>query len=509
MVQQNTNQYDVPGAQSFTSQPTAQTSSNQGSGSYAAYAPNPNFNPVYQAGNVPTNFTGTYRSAETGQDITLNGGQPTSTPNAVDTSQPSPKPTSVTPTLGSNTQSIPYAQALQNLQQGGLKGNDLANATQSLKQKYGTALSNAQSSGQSAPTSPGEGSAGVQSNLPPPATPQYDSTKADTVLSDNQAHQQYLSDYAASQSSAAQTESLTQTYSDLSNQLGIQSLDTQLMNMKNIMDGSEQDIRDEVTKAGGFATNSQVLAMTDARNKTMIQNYNNLLQTKQDAEQNLTTMMDLTEKDRAYAQQKISDQLNFDQQNIQYADKALTNAQDALKTMQSSEGWDGIYKAALATGDPQAIQKINSTMGQGFDLGTMAKLDAVARAQTAQDTALKTQQLQATIANTQATTAKTIAETQAANDKKLEDAGLPNPAKANQPGFTSTGIKLNNQNASQQIISNWTGQQAFDPNGGKIPPQFYNQAKSWWVQQLLPSSDFDSIFGGYKNTTLDKQKLYN
>ena len=295
----------------------------------------------------------------------------------IDTSQPNPATTKIAPPNAP----VSYTQANQNLLQGGLKGTYLADAQQSLKQKYGMALSTAKESGSEAPQNPGEGSAAVQQNLPPPAAAPYDSAKADTVLADNQAHQQYLQDYAQSQSSQAQTESLTQIYSELSNTLGIPALNTELMNMKNIIDGTEQDIRDEVTKAGGFATNSQVLAMTDARNKTMIQNYNNLLQTKDDAEKNLSTMMDLSEKDRAYAQQKISDQLNFDQQNIQYADKALANAQDAYATMQKTEGWDGIYKAALATGDPQAIQKINSTMGPGFDLATMAAQDAQARAQ--------------------------------------------------------------------------------------------------------------------------------
>lgn len=374
---------------------------------------------------------------------------------------------------------------------------DATHGPGSYAQKYQTALSNAKASGVAAPQSPGDGSAGIKDNLPAPAAPQYDSTKADTVLADNQAHQQYVSDYTQSQSSPAQTETLTQTYQDLTDKLGIPALDTQLMNMKNIIDGTEQDIRDEVTKAGGFATNSQVLAMTDARNKTMIQNYNNLLQTRDDAEKNLSTMMDLTEKDRDYARQKINDQLNFDQQNIQYADKALSNAQDAYKTMQSSEGWDGIYKAAVATGDPQAIQKINSTMGPGFDLVTMAKQDAITRGQNTQKTNLEIEQAGLNIQ-------KTKADIAAANEKTNEDNGVPIPAKANQPGFDSTGVKLNPTSASQQILSQFKTSGVFDKNGA-VPPANYNQAKAWWVEQGLSATEFDSIMGQYKTDQTNKQ----
>lgn len=457
------------------------------------------------AGN--NNYTGGYGLSTGSSAASPTPSTPAPAPNApITTSQPNPATTAINPPTATTT---PYnyntGKPLAPGETQPTTNNKGEPIAQDLSAKYNTALSNAKNSGTTAPQSAGNGSAGVQSNLPtPPPTP-YDSTSTDATLADNEAHQQLLSDYAASQSSPAQTESLTQTYQDLSSQLGIPALDTQLINTKAIIDGTEQDIRDEVSKAGGFATNSQVLALTDARNKTMITNYNNLLQTKQDAEQNLTTMMDLTEKDQAYAQQQITNKLNFDQQQITYADKALTNAQSALTTMQKSEGWDGIYKAALATGDPQAVQRINSIMGNGFDLATMAKTDAAATAQTTAKNALDLTKENADIANTYANTAKTKADTITSAQKAAEDAGFLVPAKANQPGYTSTGVKLNTQSAAQQILSNWTGQKAFDPNGGMIPPQFYNQAKSWWVEQGFSASDFDAVMGGYKSPKLKTQ----
>lgn len=204
--------------------------------------------------------------------------------------------------------------------------------------------------------------------------------QSDLVLQSNAAHQQYLNDYAAYQSSQNQQQSLVQQYQTMSQQLGIPALDTQLLNMKTVMDGSEQDIRDEITKAGGFATNSQVLALTDARNKTMITNYNNLLQTRNNMQNNLTTMMGLSEQDRAAASAQIDKQLNFDTQQETYADKMLSNAQDSLKNSATTMGWNGILQAAVASGDPQAIARINSTMGPGFDLQAAANKETADKA---------------------------------------------------------------------------------------------------------------------------------
>lgn len=268
-----------------------------------------------------------------------------------------------------------------------------ADQNTSLLQQYRAGFANAKGT---APTTSSEGSAGVAQNLP--STPP-DTTQAQAVLDDNKAHQQYLDDYKTAQDTSSQRESLVSEYQRLSKDSGIPELNTELMNMKNVINGTEQDIRDEVNKAGGFATNSQVLSLASARNKTLISNYNDLLETRTNLQNNLNTMIGLAEQDRAFASAQIDKQLNFDQQNIQFADKAVANSQSALDSMQKSEGWDGIYKAALASGDPQAIGRINSTMGNGFDLATMAQFDAQTRAmQLAKDNA--------TLANTAADNAR-------------------------------------------------------------------------------------------------------
>ncbi len=395
----------------------------------------------------------------------------------------------VQPTVSSNALEgqIPLAEAQANLTKGGLTGGILAQAQTDLASHYKQGLQNANANGGTAPDTTGAGATGVKDNMPQPTA---DTTQAQAVIDDNKAHQQYLDDYKQAQESTSQKESLTSEYQRLSKESGIPELNTELMNMKNVIDGTEQDIRNEVAKAGGFATNSQVLSLASARNVTLIKNYNDLLETRTNLQNNLNTMIGLEEKDRAYAQQQIDQTLNFDQQNIQFADKALTNSQDALTSMQKSEGWDGIYKAALASGDPQAIARINSVMGNGFDIATMAQMDAVSRQQALSKTNLENQKL--------------ALEVKTAQNNLNDSNNVPNPQKAGQPGYSDTGVKYTPTSAQQEIVDQWKSTNMFGQDGA-VSPQTYKQAKAWWTEQGLNEAQFDNIFGQYTNTKIATQ----
>lgn len=289
---------------------------------------------------------------------------PTNTP--VSTAQPNPATANATPyTQGG----VSNEQAQQNLLNGGLTGKNLTAAQSSLSaSQQGHAA--AQASGAAAPQEAGIGMSAAQTAManantgyaPPP----------DIVQAVTDAHQKTMDDYTKAMTSQDQGKSLVDQYKDFTNQLGIPALNTQLMNMKNVIDGTEDDIRNEVTKAGGFATDSQVLAMTNARNKTMIQNYNNLLQTRSDALQQVATLSNLSAQDRTYASQQIDRQLNFDQAQETFATKALENAQSSIQKSIDNYGAASVLKQALATGDPTAVARINATMGNGFDLHTAA-----------------------------------------------------------------------------------------------------------------------------------------
>lgn len=208
-----------------------------------------------------------------------------------------------------------------------------------------------------------------------------------------------------------QRQSLTQEYQNLLATSGIQGLDTELLNMKTVLEGTEDDIRNEVVKAGGFATESQVMALTNARNKQLIKNYNNLLETRNAKEQYLDKMMSLSSQDRQEANQRFDSMMNIGFKMADYQQKMQQNAQEAMQRVATNVGYSGLYDSALASGDPKAISRAESLLGvDPGQLAPLAELDRQARAQVQQMQALDVQAKKAQIANTYSQ----IAERQAA-----------------------------------------------------------------------------------------------
>lgn len=474
--------YQVPGA----AIPAGWTASpSQVSGAItSALAPNPHDAVGY---NPATDPTSTANPNSPNYNQPAQGSAPAVGPAPVPAATPAGTASAATPVAvssptGASTPSgIPGAAPLT-----GTQSDQAGQAIDQLKQKYGQALTDVMGTKVQAPQSQGAASAGITAAVNTQSqTPQYDSTQTDAAIKDNEAHQQYLTDYTESQNSANTQESFTQMYTDLSNALGLPAVNDKLMNIQSVVDGTEQNIRDEVTAAGGFATESQVQALATSRNKVLIQQQKELADTRDNLQTNLTTIIGLQEKDREYAQTQIDKQLDFDQKNIEFADKAVSAGQESLKNMEATEGWSGIYQAALATGDPQAVARINSTMGNGFDLASVAQADAKTRSldQTAKALGIESSQLN-------------IQKTQ---QDLAGGAGLPIPAKAGLAGYSDTGVKLNNQNAQQQILGQWKTDGSLGTDGaGSVGTQAYNNAKAWWTAEGLTPSDFDAEFAPYK-----------
>lgn len=233
---------------------------------------------------------------------------------------------------------------------------------QQLADKYKTGLATAQASTTPVPTSSGAGSAGVTDITGGP-TQQPQINPVDSILGEDQGYQQLFQDYKDFNDSNAQKETLTSEYDRLTKEAGLPELNTQLMNMKNVIDGTETDIRNEITKAGGFATESAVLALTGARNKTMIQNYNNLLDTKNNATNQINTMIGLSQQDRQYAQDQFQNKLQLDQQIIDYGNKMQANATSAYQKIIDAPGYG--YKALYDStgGDAHTVDLVEKTLG--------------------------------------------------------------------------------------------------------------------------------------------------
>lgn len=260
---------------------------------------------------------------------------------------------------------LPYDQALANLQRDVKNPQDLARATAALQSRYQSTQSpaqqgynNAMAMGMPPPQDPGTARSMVQKSMPPAAP---NTANVELALSEDKGYQQLLKDRAEFTSVANQQGSLLETYDKLVKQAGIPALNTQLLNAKKIIDGTEDDIRREVQATGGLATDSQVMALASARNKTLIQNYNNLLDTKNMAMENVQTMIGLAKEDQQTALQNITQKMQIDQQILEYRDKFVNNAKEGLNNVLRAVGYAGLYQSLQ--GDPSSIPLVERTLG--------------------------------------------------------------------------------------------------------------------------------------------------
>ena len=207
--------------------------------------------------------------------------------------------------------------------------------------------------------------AGIQTALPPAPTATQPTTVdyLSAAAPQDPFFTELMTTWRDSMSDINQRQSLTQTYQQMIKDSGIQSLDTELMNMKNVIEGTEDDIRNEVTKAGGFATDSQVLALTNSRNKQLIKNYNTLLETRNTKEQYLNTMIGLEQADRQEANSRFDRMMNFGFQTMQYQQRMQDNTRSSNQKLLDNFGPQGVL-AAIGN-DPYGLRYFEQSMGLG------------------------------------------------------------------------------------------------------------------------------------------------
>lgn len=163
--------------------------------------------------------------------------------------------------------------------------------------------------------------------------------------------------------STSTTQSFSDQYQQLVQAQGIPALQTQLMNVNNIMNGTEDDIRNEITAAGGFATNSQILALTGARNKTLLTQANALqtqLQLKQDY---VSQIMQFSQADRADVEKQVDQKLGLINQLTDLQDKMNNAAKENYQTIVKNIGYSGL--AASLKNDPQQQARAEQLLGLG------------------------------------------------------------------------------------------------------------------------------------------------
>lgn len=156
-------------------------------------------------------------------------------------------------------------------------------------------------------------------------------------------------------------QSLTDLFTQESQAQGIPALNLQLADINKIMSGTEDDIRAEITNAGGFATESQVQALTSARNKTLINQANylqNVINSKNDYVDNIVK---LTGEDRQAASDALDQKLGITKTLFDMSTQMDNAAKSNYQSVIDSVGWDGL--AQSVKDNPQATAQIESLYG--------------------------------------------------------------------------------------------------------------------------------------------------
>lgn len=270
-------------------------------------------------------------------------------PQQVNTSQPSPFTANATPYTQGNIQQEtnpppPNPDKIE------------APATTPQGAKYQAAFNQLQSSGGAAPTNPGEARVAV-SKATAQNTPQQEYKPSPTFMQyGDPIMQQFIQSAIASQQEVTDKGYLVQNMKQvMSNQLS--QIDQKAMNLKNIIEGTDDDIRKEIAKAGGFATESQVQALAASRNKDLIRQYNSLEIQRQGMQQQLSANVQLAELDRQYAKDKYDNSL----QVFNMYKTIDSNAQQSLDKLVSNVGYTGL--AAAYGGDPYSLSLAEQKLG--------------------------------------------------------------------------------------------------------------------------------------------------
>ncbi len=249
----------------------------------------------------------------------------------------------------------------------GTEAQQAGQAIEQLKQKYGTALQTLNASGVPSPTTQGAGTSGVQAAIETQPNTQPEPPSIVGALQETDpSFDALFTQYDQFFSPENQRTSLLDEYKKLSDSLGIDKINSELIDTKKIIDGTEDDIRNEITSAGGLATDSQVMAMGNARNKSLIKNYNYLLDTKNAATTQLQTMMQLSVQDRQFAEAEFDRKLNFGMKVMEFKQQATQNARSTYSSLISSGHADALL------GNSYQNSLIEKTMGLGA--GSLQKL---------------------------------------------------------------------------------------------------------------------------------------
>lgn len=253
--------------------------------------------------------------------------------------------------------------------------------------QYQTGLATLQGSGTPAPANPGAARSAVSGALPPQ---QEEVSLMDSFISDDPSINALMQGIGQLLNPPKQTSTLMQDYKSLYRQSGLKEINEELIDADTVINGTETDIRNEIQTAGGFGTESQVQAMSLARNKNLLKRYNQLVQMKTDATNQLNTLMSLNAQDKQMAQEKINQNINTMFQMANFRQQAVNNAKESYRWSFEQDP-SGFYNSLAS--DPRQLGFAEKIMGVGP--GGLQKLATAKAAEKSLDTQYKIAQINA------------------------------------------------------------------------------------------------------------------
>ena len=340
--------------------------------------------------------------------------------------------------------------------------------------------------------------AGAARSMTATYTPQQqDTTAVDQFISDDPAINTLMAGITQLLNPAKQASTLMQDYKKLYKQSGLDEINEELIDANTVIEGTEDDIRNEIQTAGGFGTESQVQAMSLARNKGLLKRYNQLVQMKTDATNQLNTLSSLNAQDKQIAQQRVDSQISTMFNMANFRQQATNNSRQQYQWMATQMGADGLYNSLAK--DPRQLafaEKILGTSPGG--LQQLAAQAATDRANVASDRALDRQYKVAQINNLNAPKAVTAKPStglekgslaffnrafNATKDVAGVEAGFAsNPGKA--AGLNLWGIlQTSEQKAYKQAQRTFTEARLRKESGAAIPDDEYkSDSETYFVQ---------------------------
>lgn len=176
----------------------------------------------------------------------------------------------------------------------------------------------------------------------------------------------------------ATSQSLSQEYANLQSQYGLPAMQTQLLNLQNIMSGTTDDIRAEVTAGNGFATESMVQGMATARNNVILKQYNTLQAAYTSAQDTVNNQMQFAEADQQQANEQLNSATGIEETLASLQSTMVTNSQKQYNDIITQVGYSGL--AQIVAGDP--TQQAVAEQALGLPQGTLSDADTVSQLQT-------------------------------------------------------------------------------------------------------------------------------